>query len=543
MDWHPCLYHLSFPKKIRLTEKGCLTKGLLKCKGLLPLCIVCKFRTTCHHLWHWHNKASGSIRCPEHVLPGNSVLMDQIVSAQPGLIPQMSGFLTSSCIWGCTMFCNHVSDIFYVFLMRDFTINEAILAVKAFEKVMAQAKRTVKHYHADNGVFVHKRFLDEVNRKKQKITFWAIGTHHQNGIVENKNKRLALSARTLLLHGIHMWPQMINTMFYPFAFKAVAERHNCLSLNSNDLTPNSILHNIHLTQFRSKLFILCFSQFTSLTHGHKVLAALPPPNGSLGAVLEFILGTCPFMLVVWHWYSTHALGKFPCSITLFLTVLSPPFLIWCRNGSPSLGGPALTFNQEGHRQRFRVGPGLDGHNEKRCHVSQMKWLGVASLTHLQWSQTQPLQMLPGMQPHPTVAPQMSLRVMRAIEGGNIAHFGLISFAFGHCSWFDFEETEFYLYRWRKIQSSEWFRLTQGHRCSCQVATVDATACQSAWSRTQLFPAWKNMWRKMQPKKKPRSPGHPRKTKVVTLLTIFPLWMMSIYLPSQFFSRKQWVRKW
>jgi len=146
------------------------------------------------------------------------VSVDQIVSAQPGLIPQISGFLTSRRIWGCTTFCDHVSDFVYVHLMRDYTVDEMILAVKAFEKVMAQVNRTVKHYHVDNGAFAHKGYLDEVNRKAQKITFCAAGAHHQNGIIENKNKMLTLAARTLLPHGIRMWPQMIDIMFWPFAF-------------------------------------------------------------------------------------------------------------------------------------------------------------------------------------------------------------------------------------------------------------------------------------------------------------------------------------
>jgi hypothetical protein len=163
-------------------------------------------------------KASGSIHRPEHALPGDGVSVDQIVSAQPGLIPQMSGFLTSRRIWGCTTFCDHVSDFVYVHLMRDYTVDEMILAVKAFEKVMAQVNRTVKHYHVDNGAFAHKGYLDEVNRKAQKITFCAAGAHHQNGIIENKNKMLTLAARTLLPHGIRMWPQMIDIMFWPFAF-------------------------------------------------------------------------------------------------------------------------------------------------------------------------------------------------------------------------------------------------------------------------------------------------------------------------------------
>jgi hypothetical protein len=86
--------------------------------------------------------------------------------------------------------------------MRDFTIDETLLAVKAFEKVLAQASQHVKHYHADNGAFAYKSFMEEVNHKDQKITFCGVGAHHQNRILENKNKMLTLSARTLLLHGM-----------------------------------------------------------------------------------------------------------------------------------------------------------------------------------------------------------------------------------------------------------------------------------------------------------------------------------------------------
>ncbi len=38
--------------------------------------------------------------------------------------------------------------------------------------------------------FAHKGFLDHVNCADQKITFCAVGAHHQNGIIENKNKIL-----------------------------------------------------------------------------------------------------------------------------------------------------------------------------------------------------------------------------------------------------------------------------------------------------------------------------------------------------------------
>jgi hypothetical protein len=95
MDWHHRLYHLSFAKIFRLANYGLLPKRLLDCKGRLSLCVACQFGTVHQRPWRVKGKASRSIRRPKHIQPGNGVLMDQIVSAQPGLIPQMSGFLTN----------------------------------------------------------------------------------------------------------------------------------------------------------------------------------------------------------------------------------------------------------------------------------------------------------------------------------------------------------------------------------------------------------------------------------------------------------------
>ena len=62
MDWHHCLYHISFPKIFRLAENGYLPKGLLKCKGSLPRCVACQFGTAHQRPCHTRDKALGSIR-------------------------------------------------------------------------------------------------------------------------------------------------------------------------------------------------------------------------------------------------------------------------------------------------------------------------------------------------------------------------------------------------------------------------------------------------------------------------------------------------
>ena len=122
----------------------------------------------------------------------------------------MSGFLKNQRLWGATTFVDHVSDYVYVHLMRDLSLTETLLEKSAMEKVLVQAGQTVKHYHADNGLLSDNGFIDAVYGKDQKITFCGVGAHHQNGIIENKNKILTTGGRTLLIHGRRMWPSMID---------------------------------------------------------------------------------------------------------------------------------------------------------------------------------------------------------------------------------------------------------------------------------------------------------------------------------------------
>ena len=68
-------------------------------------------------------KKSGSIQKPDQTKPGDGVSVDQIISAQPGLIPQMAGFLTSKWIQGCTTIVDHVSNYIYVYLGLNTTGN------------------------------------------------------------------------------------------------------------------------------------------------------------------------------------------------------------------------------------------------------------------------------------------------------------------------------------------------------------------------------------------------------------------------------------
>ena len=80
----------------------------------------------------------------------------------------------------------------------------------------------------------------------KQLSFCGVSAHHQNGIFENRNKQLTQGARVLLLHGMRMWPQMIDQMFWPFAVEAAAGRINSLHIDTKGITPESRFYGINL---------------------------------------------------------------------------------------------------------------------------------------------------------------------------------------------------------------------------------------------------------------------------------------------------------
>ena len=95
MHIHCRLNHLPFPTLIRMAESGKLPNKLAKVKNRLPVCMSCIFGQS--HRRPWRSSAtSNSIRKKTETEPGDCVSVDQLVSAQPGLIPQMTDLLTNA---------------------------------------------------------------------------------------------------------------------------------------------------------------------------------------------------------------------------------------------------------------------------------------------------------------------------------------------------------------------------------------------------------------------------------------------------------------
>ena len=178
--------------------------------------------------------------------------------------------------------------------MRNFTLKETLLAKRAYEKVLKQAGCTAWHYHADNGQFRYKGFHKNIDNKGQEITFCGVGAHHQNGIIENRNKQLTLGARTLLLHGMRHWPQMVDSLFWLFVIKAMAERMNSLQVDLEGQTPESIMYGVDLKTIPVKNFHILFCPVYVLDHRLQLAGGPGPPKWEPRSRIGVYLGHSTF---------------------------------------------------------------------------------------------------------------------------------------------------------------------------------------------------------------------------------------------------------
>ena len=240
LDMHHRLFHLPYTIMFRLAKLGVLPKHFCRLIKRPPPCASCLFGQAHRKPWRSKSTKDGKksvLRGPQIKNPGDCIAVDQIVSAQPGLVPQDKGLMTRARIWGATVFVDYADSFTYVVLMPDLGGESTLAAKHQFEQACATRGVKVKHYHADNGRFAEPAWKEDCTAQGQRLTFCGVGAHHQNAIVERKIKDLTLTARTLLLHAQRHWPEYISQILWPFAIKCAAHRINNLHIDLDGLTP------------------------------------------------------------------------------------------------------------------------------------------------------------------------------------------------------------------------------------------------------------------------------------------------------------------
>lgn len=257
LAFHERLWHLPFKVMFRMVKLGLLPNKFKKLKNKAPPCVSCLFGHAHRRPWQFKKTKDGMssmLRMDSKPAPGQTVGIDQLTLAQPGLVPQAKGFATRARIWAATVFIDYATSFMYVSLMDQQSGEATLQAKHNFENLAASQDVDIKSYHADNGRFAERAFLDDAKKSHQRVTFCSVGAHHQNGITENAIKQLTLSARTLLVHAQTFWPEYISTMLWPFALKAAQDRHNQLNIDLQGKSPDMKFSGVAASTFRFRDF-------------------------------------------------------------------------------------------------------------------------------------------------------------------------------------------------------------------------------------------------------------------------------------------------
>ena len=149
------------------------------CKASIPACSACKYGKATRRPWRGKSTKHGEGGKPKAKLqPGDVVAMDQLVSSTPGLIAQMTGFVTSK------RYNDMASQWTFVYLQQKATAEATLQSKRAFEAQAAQRGLSTKAYHADNGIFKAKEWVKACSDAEQPLTFAGDGALHAHPCYE-----------------------------------------------------------------------------------------------------------------------------------------------------------------------------------------------------------------------------------------------------------------------------------------------------------------------------------------------------------------------
>ena len=220
---HHRMGHIPFRKIQMMAKEGSLPREFAKCD--IPICTSCEFAKMSKR--PWRGKQSKSNQPEQRILkPGEVVSVDQLVSPTHGFIAQMTGILTVQRYKYATVYVDQASRLGYIYLQKTASAEETIKGKIAFELHAREQGVKVSAYHADNGIFRAKAWINHCNLRDQAMTFAGVNAHHQNGIAERRIREVQDMARTMLIHAAHRWPECITANLWPYAIRMANEAMN-----------------------------------------------------------------------------------------------------------------------------------------------------------------------------------------------------------------------------------------------------------------------------------------------------------------------------
>jgi hypothetical protein len=163
----------------------------------------------------------------EHHCLGDGVSSDSMEAGCLGRPMTTGGLPTSKHFKYCSFWVDHFSRFIYVTFYDSKKAEELAQSKLEFEDFASRFQVRLKSIPADNGVYRACSFQDACQRNQQRLTFCAVGMHWQNGIAEQFIGSITQQARTILLHAMARWPQVVFEDMWPFAIPHAVTLHNC----------------------------------------------------------------------------------------------------------------------------------------------------------------------------------------------------------------------------------------------------------------------------------------------------------------------------
>jgi len=172
-----------------------------------------------------------------------------------------------------SVYVDHASRFIFVKCHFPTGGSEAVAGKTIFEHLAASNGIKVKAYRADNGIMACQEYVNHVKINQQNITYCGVNAHEQNGIAERGIRTLCDRVRTMLIHAMEHWPDVVTLDLWPFALHMATDIHNATP-GPSGLSPEEIFTQqkscpdrlLDFHTFGCPVFVL----EPSLQQGHKI---------------------------------------------------------------------------------------------------------------------------------------------------------------------------------------------------------------------------------------------------------------------------------
>ena len=249
MRWHIRLGHLSFSHVMKLALGNYLDLHALglKMNPLVgqPKCAACQFGKQTRRPDH----TTITTKNPEHtgalkegqLRPGDRVFTDQLESRVRGRLLHTAGReQESNKFCGSSVFVDAASGYVHIEHQVSLGATDSINAKSSFERMARDLGVSVSQYHADNGIYNSKAYVQDLIDNEQDIRYSGVGAKWQNGVAEGAIRTVVSKARTLMIHAALHWPEEEDETLWPLALMHAAHLFNHTPGEMNGIAPFEI---------------------------------------------------------------------------------------------------------------------------------------------------------------------------------------------------------------------------------------------------------------------------------------------------------------